>query len=71
MPDEIDRAARVIREVKNVARLSYTSQLKDYVAYAQQQGYTFKLVVRVTTQLSRSLQKEIQSGRIVLEYLPW
>lgn len=49
VPDQVDKAAEVVREVKNVARLSYTRQLRDYALWAQQQGYTFELIVRKTT----------------------
>jgi hypothetical protein len=39
-PDVLDRNAGVIGEVKNVASLSYTSQLRDDVLYAQKYGST-------------------------------
>ncbi len=71
VPDQVDRAARVVREVKNVVRLSYTSQLRDYALWAQQEGYAFELTVRQTTRLSRPLQEAIERGEIILRYLPW
>ena len=38
VPDILDEAARVVGEVKNVKSLSYTQQLRDYVAYARRNG---------------------------------
>lgn len=35
----------VIGEVKNVPSLSYTNQLRDFEAYAEQKGLTFDLGV--------------------------
>ena len=43
IPDVLDHAARLIGDVKNVARLSRTSQLRDYLAYAQTNHYEFHL----------------------------
>jgi hypothetical protein len=71
VPDQVDRAAKVVREVKNVARLSYTRQLRDYALWAQQKGYTFELITRQTTQLSGPLQAAIERGEIIWRYLPW
>ena len=45
-PDIYDESTKLIGEVKNVNRLSYTAQLRDYIAFAKQNGYTFRLVVR-------------------------
>lgn len=70
MPDVLDRSAGVIGEVKNVANLSYTSQLRDYVAYAQHEGFRFDLTIRRTTELSGPLQDAVSRGDIVLRYLP-
>jgi hypothetical protein len=71
VPDEVVRSAQVLREVKNVARLSYTSQLRDYALYSQQEGYTFELITRQTTQLSGPLQAAIERGEIIWRHLPW
>lgn len=35
IPDGLSHTAHVIQEVKNVKALSYSSQLQDFVAYAQ------------------------------------
>ena len=66
IPDVLNEFENVIGEVKNVRSLSYTNQLRDYVAYSQQQGYTFELMVRQNTQLSGPLQQAVDSGLISL-----
>ncbi|MFB0537482.1 MAG: putative toxin [Anaerolineae bacterium] len=71
VPDQVDKAVGVVREVKNVARLSYTRQLRDYSLWAQREGYTFELIVRQTTRLSGPLQAAIERGEIIQRYLPW
>lgn len=70
VPDILNHAARVVGDVKNVASLSYTNQLKDIAAYAVTNGYTFELWVRATTQLSGPLQQAVANGTIVLRFLP-
>ncbi len=64
IPDEL--TSSVIGEVKNVSYLSYTSQLRDFAAYAQQQGLTFSLYVRSSTRLSAPLQSAVDAGDINL-----
>ncbi len=54
----------MLREVKNVARLSFTRQLQDFYQYAQLTGRTFNLVVRGNTVLSGPLQQLKASGQI-------
>jgi hypothetical protein len=66
VPDILDEAAGVIGEVKNVQSLSYTSQLRDYVSYAQANQLQFDLYVRGSTQLSGPLQQAIDDGFINL-----
>jgi hypothetical protein len=66
VPDILDEAAGVIGEVKNVQSLSYTSQLRDYVSYAQVNQLQFDLYVRGSTQLSGPLQQAIDDGFINL-----
>lgn len=64
-----------ISEVKNVAYLSYTNQLKDYVAIAQKNGIALDLYVRGVTHslgettLSRPLRDAIGSGLINLKFI--
>ncbi len=45
-PDIYDEGAKLIGEVKNVNHLSNTAQLRDYVAFARQNNFTFRLIVR-------------------------
>ena len=66
IPDVLNRAEGVLGEVKNVGSLSYTSQLLDFSAFAQQEGLQFQLTVRPTTRLLGPLQQEIDSGRVTL-----
>ena len=53
-------------EVKNVSSLSYTSQLRDFAAYAKQEGLQFNLYVRGSTQLSEPLREAVKNGTINL-----
>jgi hypothetical protein len=66
IPDILDEAGGVIGEVKNLQSLSYTSQLRDYVTYAQRNGFQFDLYVRRGTQLSGPLEQAIDDGSINL-----
>jgi hypothetical protein len=61
---------KVIGEVKNVARLSFTQQLQDYAAFAQATGRQFHLYVRPTTKLTGPLNDGIVSGEIHLKFIP-
>jgi hypothetical protein len=61
-PDELGNG--VLGEVKNVGSLSYTSQLQDFLAYAQTKGLQFNLYVRGSTTFSGPLQALIDSGAI-------
>ena len=73
IPDAIDRVARKVIEVKNVKRLSYTRQLRDYVDFAKRQGYTFELFVPEHTArfgLSKPLRDAIERGDIILKIIP-
>ncbi len=66
IPDILDHAARIIGEVKNVQFLSYTRQLRAFVAWAQARGYVFNLYVRQGTVLSGPLQRAVNAGLINL-----
>ena len=68
IPDGL--SATTLSEVKNVARLSYTNQLRDFAAYAQSQSLTFELHVRRTTVLSEPLRNAVSNGEIILRFLP-
>jgi hypothetical protein len=64
--DVLNSEARLIGEVKNVGRLSYTNQLRDFVSYAEQVSYRFELTVRQGTRLSGPLQRAVDAGQITL-----
>jgi len=70
IPDGLNHELKLLSEVKNVSSQAYTQQLRDFAAYARQNGYTFELFVRPTTQLSGPLQQAVQNGEIVLKFLP-
>ena len=46
IPDELLHDQKILREIKNVSSQSYTNQLKDFNAWAKQNGYQFILEVR-------------------------
>ncbi|MDE2127794.1 MAG: hypothetical protein KGJ62_14530 [Armatimonadetes bacterium] len=68
IPDELDRIASVIGEVKNVKSLSYTKQLQDYYAWAAANKYALRLYIRAGkgTVLSPALQAMERAGEIVV-----
>ena len=68
IPDYLDKTNKIIGDVKNVKELSYTSQLKDFMLYAEKYGYTYVIKIRKTTQLSSTLKSLVDAGKIVLLY---
>jgi len=62
IPDELGNG--VLGEVKNVKSLSYSSQLQDFVAYAETNDLRFNLYVRESTTFSGPLQNLIDTGVI-------
>lgn len=67
VPDILDHADKIIGEVKNYnGTLSLTGQIKDDIAYAQQNGYTMVLQVSQSTQLSQPLQQLVNQGIVQL-----
>ncbi len=73
IPDVLNARAEVIGEGKNVSNREYTSQLKDFMAYAEDKGYSFELYVWPEamggTQLSPQLDALVKAGKIVLKYI--
>lgn len=69
LPDGVNDIKRVLSEVKNVRYLEFSSQLRDYLAYATSIGYRFDLYVRRSTTLSGPLEAAVSSGRIKLCYI--
>ncbi len=71
IPDFYNAEKRLVVEVKNVEKQSYTLQIKDYVQLAQDNGTILILYVRKNTVLTGPLQDAINQGLIELRYLPW
>jgi len=67
IPDELLKDEKILREIKNVSNLSYTNQLRDFNAWAKQNGYQFVLEVRPGAELSGPLQEAINKGDIILK----
>ena len=55
IPDFFDDANHILIESKNVARQSFTRQLRTYLNYAQSNGMQMELYVRQGTTLSKNL----------------
>lgn len=68
IPDYLDKTNKIIGDVKNVKKLSYTSQLRDFMLYAEKYGYTYVIKIRKTTQLSSTLKSLVDVGKIILLY---
>ncbi len=60
----------VLSEVKNLASVSYTQQLRDFAQHAAENGLRFDLYVRPTSVLSGPLLEAIGSGAIDLRFIP-
>ena len=69
IPDYLNHAEKVIGDVKNVKYLSYTKQLQDFMLYAEQNKYTYILMIRQNTQLSSTIKELVDKGKIVIMYL--
>lgn len=62
IPDELNREERVLREVKNVQRLSATSQLRDMAKWAADNGYTMVIVVdQGRTQGAEAVERTLEA----------
>lgn len=59
-----------LSEVKNVASLSYTRQLRDFAAYARANNLRFDLYVRSGARLSGPLLDARAAGRINIREIP-
>jgi hypothetical protein len=67
IPDELLQDEKILREIKNVKSQSFTNQLKDFNAWAKENGYKFILEVRPGAKLSGPLQDAINKGDIILK----
>ena len=70
IPDAIDWPAKMVHEVKNVARQSFTRQLKDMLDFSQANGLRFTLWLRDGAKISAQLRTAIDQGLIILETIP-
>ena len=68
IPDALSKSC--LKEVKNVAKLDFDAQLRDYLHYAIMTEREFVLVVPRSAKLSQPLQDAIRAGWITLEFLP-
>ena len=62
VPDAL--TAKSLIEVKRVAKLGLTNQLKDFAAFARETGREFVLVVRKDTVLTKELEKTAADGAV-------
>ena len=67
VPDILEPAADLIGDVKNVARLAFTSQIQDSLYYALEKGYRFVLIVRKSTTFTKPLQALIDAGFVTVQ----
>ena len=59
-----------LSEIKNVAKQSFTKQLRDFSAIAKSEGLQFELYVRSTTKLTGPLLEQIHKKNIILKFIP-
>ncbi len=71
IPDFIDEQNCIIVESKNVTKLSYTQQIRDYVTKAQEMGTQLKIYVRQDTTFSAPLMEAIKNNLITIERFSW
>jgi RHS repeat-associated protein len=69
IPDELLRDQKILREIKNVGKLSYTKQIRDFNAWAKKYGYKFILQVRLGAKISGTILEEIERGNIILKQI--
>jgi RHS repeat-associated protein len=68
IPDAL--TTTTLTEVKNVARLSLTNQIRDFAAFAEKEGHIFELVIRKDTKLTGPLLDFIREKGIQVRFLP-
>ena len=69
IPDKLDKTKKILTEVKNTQKLSYTKQLRDFNLWAKSRGYKFVLKIRPDVKLSDTLKAEINNKNIVIEII--
>jgi RHS repeat-associated protein len=68
IPDRIGQG--LLAEVKNVKYQSFTSQLRDFYQYSQENALQMVLHTRSNTRFSKSLKKLINNGSIIRKNIP-
>lgn len=68
IPDGI--TDEVLTEVKNVQKLAFTRQLKDFLEYSESRGLRFDLFIRPTTKMTGPLIEAIRHRRIIVRHIP-
>ncbi|WP_067839713.1 putative toxin [Nocardia lijiangensis] len=63
-PDDLDHTSKRLTEVKNVDKLEYTDQIKDFQSYSQTNGYEFVLITDHRTKLAPEIEDLIKQGKI-------
>jgi hypothetical protein len=63
IPDGIDDSRGAIQEVKNAKRQGLTRQINDSIDIVKGRGYTFEIIVRRTTKISKPLQKAVNASK--------
>lgn len=69
IPDFIDEATGMVGEIKDVANLSFDTQIRAQVAYAKKHGLDYALYINKNTVLSKSLQDQVDAGDIIIKYI--
>ncbi|WP_156300411.1 two-partner secretion domain-containing protein [Streptobacillus canis] len=69
IPDELLNDKKILREIKDVSKLRYTNQIKDFNLWAKKNGYKFILEIRNGNELNSELLKEIEKGNIIFKYI--
>ena len=71
IPDLLSWSERTLLEVKNVAELGWTNQLRDFAAYAVQHDLDFQIVTRVSTVVDPGLEGFMrEAGFTIARVLP-
>lgn len=61
IPDMLSHIDKVLGEIKGVQNLSNTGQLRDFIGFAKETGYSFNLYVKPDTTLTKELIKNLKS----------
>jgi len=71
IPDAVDDVAQTLTEVKNVSGvLRVTNQLRDFVEFSRQKGYSLTLYVKDPTKISTELKKLLESVNATIKTIP-